>query len=226
MAGTIRGGCGIGSEFMKQKTAGQVVVIVLLAGLSVWMLRRSSNEPRIDLNPYQTLGVVAGEEVSQALGHRGEIVIVMPDPGPKRDAVMDAQLAAFRNGLKKAGNVEVRATETVKMDPFQSMRTGGAIPPERLLELSRKHSDVAALILFIPFPFLDGRTATELKSPRRKLMVVSESMPFYEELIEQGVLNLAIVPRAQPAEPSGPASKTIREAFAGEYQILRGIPAP
>lgn len=211
---------------MNRKTLGQVALILALAALSVWMLRRSSVGPKIDLNPYQALGAVAAEETSKLLGHQGEIVIVIPDPGSDRDPVMDAQLAAFQSGLKKAGKVVVRSTETVKMDPFLSMRTGGAMPPEQFHGLLKKHPDVAALVLFIGFPALGNEELAELKTRSTKRIVISAAFPGYEALLEQGILHLAIVPRTRPADQTLPPAKTTREAFDQEYVILGRDTAP
>jgi len=205
---------------MNQKTFSQVALILVLATLSVWMLRRSSDRPKIDLNPYQALGAIAAEETSKLLGQQGQIVIVRPDPGDDRDPVMEAQLAAFQSRLKKTGKVVVRATETVRMDSFLSMRTGGAMPPDQFLGLLKKYSDVAAFVLFIGFPALSNQEMTELKTRSTKHIVVSAAIPGYEALIEQGVLHLAIVPRTRSADQALPSAKTLREVFDQEYVIL------
>src|SRR5262245_53712304 len=162
---------------MSQKTLGQVALVLVLAALSVWIFRRSSDRPKINLNPYQALGAVAGEETSKLLGQQGEIIIVIPDPGSDRDPVMDAQLAAFHKELKKAGKVIVRSTETVKMDPFQSMRTGGAMPSEQFLGLLKKHAGVAAVVLFLGFPALGNEDIAELKTCSTKRIVISAAIP-------------------------------------------------
>jgi hypothetical protein len=205
---------------MKHKALGQVALILALIGLSVWIWRRSSDKPRIDLNPYQALGAIAAEETSKLLGHQGEIVIVIPDPGADRDPVMDAQLAAFRSGLKKSGKVFIGATETVKINPFVSMRTGGAIPSEQFFELIQKHSSVAALVFFIGFPALGPQEIADLTTRSAKRVVISEAILGYENLVEQGILHLAIIPRSRTEELLPPA-QTTRERFDQEYLILR-----
>lgn len=238
MAGTIRDGCGIANKGvpllaplrprlpahcrrMNKKNLGQVALIAVLAALSVWLFRRSSDRPRMDLNPYQVLGAVAAEETSRLLGQKGEIVIVIPDPGSDHDPVMDAQLAAFQSGLRKAGKVVVRSTVTVKMDPFQSMSTGGAMPPGQFLGVLKKHPDVAALVLFIGFPALGDQETAQLKTSSTKRIVISAALPGYDGLIEQGILHLAIVPRPRSADQTLPSTKSTREAFDQEYMILR-----
>ncbi len=205
---------------MKQKTLGQVVLILVLAAFSVWILRRSSDRPKIDLNPYQALGAVAAEETSKLLNHQGAIILVIPDPGSDRDPVMEAQISAFESGLKKAGKVAVRSKEIVMLDPFLSMRTGGAMPPEQFVGLLKKHPAVAAFVLFIGFPALSHEELNELKARSEKRIVISAALPGYESLIEQGILHLVIVPRPQSADQALAPATTTREAFDQEYLIL------
>jgi len=137
---------------MNNKALGQIALILTLGLLSVLLYLRNSNRQKIDLNPYQALGTVAGAETSRLLRNQGEVVVVLPDPGSERDPAMDAQLAAYKAGLKNGGKVVVRNIETVKMDPFLSMRTGGAMPPDQFLSLLKKFPSVSAFVLFIAFP--------------------------------------------------------------------------
>ena len=205
---------------MNRTTLGQVVLVVILVALSLWIFRRSSDRPNINLSPYQALGTVAGEATSKLVHHQGEVVVVIPDPGSDRDPIMDAQLAAFRDALKRAGKVTVHALETVKMDPFLSMRTGGAIPSDQFLSLLKKHAGVAALVMFIGFPILDEPDLANLKSSPMKRILISADVPGYETLVRQGILHLAILPRSRPADQTLPPAQTTRELFDQEYVIL------
>src|SRR4030095_13161937 len=115
---------------------------------------------------------------------QSEITCCFRAPGAGLDPLMDAQLAAFQSGLRKAGKVVVRTVETVKMDPFMSMRTGGAIPPEQFQGLLKKHPNVTALVLFIASPPLSDPEMAELKTRSVKRIVISAAIPGYENLIE------------------------------------------
>jgi len=208
---------------MNRKSLGQMGFIIAVLALAFWTYRRSSDRPKIDLNPYQALGAVSAEETARLLSQSGEIVLVIPDPGDERDPVMDAQLAAYRAGLK-SGKVTIRSIETIKMDPFQSMRTGGAIPPDQLVALMGKYPNIAALVLFLPFPALDHETANAFKEHSAKRIVISAAVPGYETLLEEGIIHLAIVPRLETTGQTAGQPRNPRELFDREYSILRGEP--
>lgn len=206
---------------MNRKTLGQISVVLLVTTLAMWNFLKPSDGRKIDLNPYKALGSIASEETSKLLGHQGEIVVVIPDPGTDSDPVMEAQVAAYRRGLKEVGKVVIGSIETVKMDPFMSMRTGGAMPPEQFLALLRRHPSAAAFVLFIGFPPLGDSEMAQLQSHPAKRIVISAAFPDYRELIPKGILHLAIIPRTRSADEPVPAAKSMREAFDQEYLIIR-----
>ena len=206
---------------MNLKTVGQISLALLVGGLAVWNFTRSSDGRKLDLNPYKALGTIAAVETSKLVGPSGTVVAIVPDPGDDPDPVMDAQVAAYRNGLKEAGKLTIEAVETVKMDPFLSMRTGGAMPPEQFHEVVKRHPSTSAFVFFIGFPPLDDAEQAKLKSLPAKRIVISASLPGYRELLQSDILHLAIVPRNRSADDRLPAAKSTQEAFDQEYQILR-----
>ena len=173
--------------------------------------------PRINLNPYAALGAITAEETSSLLGKRGSVVIVINDPGDEKDPVMDAQLAAFKTTLKKSGGVTVAAVETVKMDPFQRMSTGGALPADQFTKLLETHRSAAAFLFFIGFPALGESAIAKIKQTPVKFIVASACLPGYRELIRQRVFHLAIVPRVGDAPGGNPM--TMREWFDQDYVL-------
>lgn len=206
---------------MNKKSAFQILLFVGLAGFAVWNFLKPSDGRRIDLNPYQALGMVSGEEVSKLLQHQGRIVLVTPDPGDSADPVLDAQVAAFRKGLAAAGKAKIESTATIKMDGFTAMRMGGAVPPEALKDLFAKHQGAAALVFFIGLPPVDVETMGPSVTGKTKVVVVSAPFAWYPGLVKQGLLHLAIVSRANaPAESPNPGGG-LRATFDREYEILR-----
>lgn len=210
---------------MNSKSAAQLGFAVVALAAAAWMIWRSLDHRSINLNPYQSLGGVAAQEVGQLIGNQGSVVLVVTDPGPDPDPVMDAQVAAFRGAL---GKVSLKATELIAMDGFVRMRTGGAMPVEHFDRLRQKFPDVDAVVLFLGCPMVPGDAAEQLKSWKAKLVVVSANLPWYDDLVRQGIVRLAIVPRAAAesdgdaaasAAPSGVAGG--RAEFDREYRILR-----
>lgn len=76
------------------------------------MFFRSSDQPRIDFNPYRALGAIAAEEVSKALAGQGRIVLVIPAPPPAKTTreVFDQEYLILRP--------EGSATPLVRFDAF------------------------------------------------------------------------------------------------------------
>lgn len=208
---------------MNPKTSLQVGFIVAALAAAGWMFWRSGDGRRINMSPYQSLGGVAGGEVSQLLGGQGKLVLVLADPGPDPDPVMDAQVAAFRGGLGSAGKVVIQATELIPMDGFVRMRTGGAMPPEMFPKLRQKYAEADAFVLFLGFPVLAADEVEQVKQGKAKYVVVSAALPWYEAMVNQGVIRLAIVPRSEAGDSAAsPASDSgSRAAFDREYRILR-----
>jgi hypothetical protein len=206
---------------MNTRSLAQVLLVVVLLGASAALFWRSSDQRPINLNPYQALGTIAAEEVSRSLGGQGRIAVAIPDPGSERDPVAEAQLEAFKESLKRQGQVAISAIETVKMDPFLRMQTGGAIPAEQFTALRQRYADLAGLVLFIGLPILSPSELDALRQTRTRLMVVSAALPGYDALLHEGVLQFAIVPRTVAADSGRPPGPTLREVFDQEYVILR-----
>jgi hypothetical protein len=206
---------------MNGKSWAQLGLVAVLLAAAGAMFFRSSDQPRIDFNPYRALGTVAAEEVSKVLGGQGRIVVVIPAPDPDPDPVMESQLDAFQAALKTQGNVEVAATFPVSMDPFQRMSTGGAMPVDQFLGLRKQHPDKAGYVFFMGFPMLPASEIEALKGSPTKLVVISAPLPGYDVLLQEGVLQFAIISKTVAADDAAPPATTTRDIFNQEYLILR-----
>lgn len=205
---------------MNTKAWLQLGLVLILGGTAGALFFRGGDRARINFHPYRALGTVAAEEVSQALKGQGRIIVVLPDPGSDPDPVLDAQIEAFRTGLKGVGKVEVAGLFPVAMTPFERMGTGGAMPPDRFANLKAKHPDAAGYVFFMGFPMMPESEFAGLKSGP-KLMVISAPLPGYEVLLRDGVIQFAIVSKTVAADAGQTQAKTLREVFDQDYVILR-----
>jgi ABC-type sugar transport system substrate-binding protein len=206
---------------MKTSPFLQVLLALGLLAVAAGLTFRSCRGPKIDLDPYLALASVAAEEAAGMIGGKGTLVLVIPDTGSDRDPVQDAQVNAFRKALKARGGVQVSAVEPVRLNPFQSMQTGGAIPSDQYLALRKKHATASGIVLFISFPPLSDEEVESLGKSSTKVMVVSAELPSYRGFIKSGAIDLAVVPRQTPAESSGTKAASVRESFDRENEILR-----
>jgi hypothetical protein len=117
--------------------------------------------------------------------------------------------------------VKIAAIEKVTLDPFVSMRTGGAMPMEQFSELKKRHPAATGFVFFIGFPALTDSEIQELKNHPAKFMAITAALPGYDTLLREGILDLAIVPRTVSMDERTGEAATLRERFDQEYVILR-----
>lgn len=211
---------------MNRKKAWQLVAIVALAGWAAWNFLGTSRGRPLDLRPYEALGVVAGEEVSRLVGGAGEVGLVLPDDAGEDNPVMDAQVEAFRRGLASAGKARVGRVSRVMIDGFTAMRTGGAMPVEKVPPILEEHRGARAVVFFVGLPLADESVLGRAAVGGRKVVVISAPFPWYAGLVQQGLVHLAMVPRAgpEPAEGDAAGGGSPRAVFDREYRVLRPGP--
>ncbi|MCC6233922.1 MAG: hypothetical protein IT580_14855 [Verrucomicrobiales bacterium] len=207
---------------MNTKTWAQLGLAVVLLGVAAWMMSGVFSGPPINMGPYQALGTVAAEEAAAMVGGSGRLVLIVPDPGPEGDPVQEGQVAAFRKELGRHQGVELEATEVVAMDPMTRMQTGGAVPPSQYVAIRARHAGATGFVLFLPFPPMGEAELAEAGKGKAKVLVVSPALPGYEALLRAGAFQVALVPRAEPAEgTAGAAPGSARAVFDREYVVMR-----
>jgi len=174
--------------------------------------------PKINLETYHVLGVVAAEETAKLLGNRGQVLVMARDAGSEVNPSVEAELRAFRQTLKRAGLRVV--TEKIRATPLQMMATGGAVPGDQLIRALESHNKVGALVLFCAFPPLPDSELSALKQRGTRTVVVSSFHPDYRRLLQQQAIHLVIAPRPERLSPGGQPARTVRERFDQDFLIL------
>lgn len=175
--------------------------------------------PKIDLETYHVLGVVAAEETAKLLGNKGQVLVMARDAGSEVNPSVEAQLRAFRQTLKPHSGLSV-VTDRIRATPMQMMATGGAVPADQLIRALATHKKVGALVLFCAFPPLPDSELSALKQRGTRTVVVSSFHPDYRRLLQQQAIHLVIVPRPERRPPGGQPARTARERFAEDFLIL------
>jgi hypothetical protein len=206
---------------MNRKTIIQGLALVFLATWAAWNFLRNPDAGRMDLSPYESAGTVAAEETSKLVRGRGEVVLVIPDAGATADPVMDSQVGAFRKALGVAGKARIRAVSTVKIDGFTAMRTGGAMPVERLGELLKMYRGVDAMVFFVGLPPCGPEVLGKPVIGNTRIVVLTAMFPWYGNLVRQGLIDVGMVSRSTVSAESGDKPGTTRAVFDREYEVLR-----
>jgi len=174
---------------------------------------------KINLDTYDTVGVVTAEETAKLLDNKGQVLVLTRDLGPVKDPSIEAQLEAFQQTLKKQRGMSV-VVEKIKIPPMQMMALGGGVPPDHFFKALQAHANLGAVVLFFGFPALSDPEIETVKKTGVKIVVVSSFRPAYQRLLERQAMHLAIVPRPEAPPPDAPPARTVRERFDRENLIL------
>lgn len=205
---------------MDKRTKDTLVATLAVAAVVVSVYFTFANRsPKIDLDPYEVLGVVAAEETAKLLPDKGRVLVMARDTGADKNPSVEAQLKAFQQTLKKHPGLS-QVTVPILATASLMMATGGGVPPDQLFQALEAHPDARAVVLLCALPALSDAELATLKRHGAKLVVVSSFRPDYRRLLEQNLLHIAIVPRPEGPPPDAKPPRTLRERFDREYVIV------
>jgi hypothetical protein len=198
-----------------------LIVILVVLAIAAALVRKSTRPPApaVDLM-MQGVADAATAEVATLLPNGGKIVVIAPadvetDPMPRQ--IRQAFLAT----VKRAKGIDVVATELVALPGEESGQAPMAAPlPADVYErVLQAHRNADAIVSLLGPPALGNRPAP---AQRPKLLTVSMMVAprNLQELLDQRVVDAAIVPRETPAG-SAMDAKTAQQWFNRDYTILR-----
>ena len=203
-----------------------VTVLAIVAAAARLYLNWPGRAPRIQLDSYQALGEVAARETARVLNQKGQVVIIARENRAGANPAEAAQLKAFSRALKDRGGVSIAATATFTLTPLEQMSAGGSVPRGRFLKVLQDHPKATALVLFAGLPELEQPDLDRLARSGLKLVVISGYRPGYKQLLEAGVIHVAIVPRLDsPPEDLRPP-QNLEEWFERDYMLVTPAQAP
>jgi len=208
------------------KRATEIIVATLAIGAAAVSLYFAFGQrsPKINLGPYEALGVVTAEETAKLLGNKGQVLVMVADTGAFKNTSVEAELSAFQQALKRQREMSV-ITEKVPATPMQMMATGGGVTTDQLLKAVESHPSLAGLVLFLGFPQLSDSELARMKKSGVKTVVASSLRPGYERLMAEQVLQVAVVPRLEPPPANAPTPRTVRERFDQDFSIITAAEA-
>jgi hypothetical protein len=187
----------------------------------------TSKETRALLEPPQALGLVLADEAARAAGAKKQIAVISPDAnwGPTSTAE-----EAFRAAMKKQGFSVVTAKSANLGDP---MRSRPGLKAADFFDALDKSAAAGAVVSFAGAPLLrQGDDARLNARPHPPVLVVAtmtlgtvpgvaSDRSLLANLLEAGIIQLAIVDGADPSAPTAAKGDADHELFAQNYHILR-----
>ncbi len=202
-----------------------VAVLAIAASFISIFITQCERPPKINMKPYLAVGQVAAEETAKLLGNKGKIVIVVQDTSQfkTKNSPSDVQIETFKETIKKQGGISVSGTETVKIDMMAMHGPEMGLPGDLFVKIVQKYPDADAIVSFAGAPQLTDEQISSLGQKIPKFVAVSGMGMMgmgLKKLFEEQVIQLAIVPRFEPAPPSTKKPETLREWFDQTYKVV------
>ena len=192
------------------------VLALILSGVMIFKFFKAPSLPdSATQNLFQAYTEVTAQEISHMLGGHGDVVVLIWG-SPSDDAGTPG------------GSPDVRAITAALQKDGLHIVAKSSVPPVRVghdvawtadnfRSVLDQYPQVAALISFVGSPQLSAENIRGLPATRPKLFVVRLAEPeTAQPLLEQGVLDGAVLPQDQPPTGGGPP-KTTRETFDKYY---------
>jgi hypothetical protein len=201
------------------KIIASVVAIIVASIILVIYFTRSGSLSRASLAPFTALGQVTAEETAKLLGNRGRIIVVTQDVHqPGAPAVLEGELKAFHETIKKQPDLTLVGTETVRINPDVPSEQG--LSADLYSSLLQKYPDLDAIVSLVGPPSLTRQQIQGLPQKLPKCVAVSLGDAPLRNLFRADVVQVAIVNRLDATPPSAKKPASAREAFEQLFQVV------
>jgi len=209
---------GAGSMSQRALIWAAVVVIVGSALIFYRNFAKSKSTDQASKNLLDGYTQVTAQEISHLLGGRGDVVVVSwgPPADDAKDPAGPRDVQAFCAALKRAG------LHLLAKDRVPPVHAGYDIvwTAENYRVMLERYPQAGVLVSFVGAPRLSAENIRELPARRPKLVVVrGGDAKITRKLLEQGVVDGAVLPRAEPPSSDRPP-KTAREWFDKYYLFI------
>ncbi len=206
----------------KNLIVGTLAIAAIAISLFLLLHKPAEKAEKVATEASEALGLRAGEEVRQLIGHKGQVAILEMEiqAGQAPTAVATAEM--FRKTLKRNGFTVART----KALPggLTALVMGGGVPGKDYADFVEATPKVDAVVTFAGLPSLPPEEFQKFQASHPPLVVVdifgTLKGPVLPELVENKTVSLAIVPRnAAEVEAIGNETKI----FERYYKILRPL---
>ncbi len=198
-----------------------IAILAIVVSLISIFITQCERPPKVNLKPYLAVSEVLADETAKLLGPEGgPIVVIAFDTKATKMPTIEAQLDAFTAAIKKKGNITIAATEAVPMDKLAEMGPEMGLPSEFFHKALEQHGSAKVIVSFLGAPSLKDDEIAKLPPNIPKIVVFSSFGMGLKKLFDEQVIQVAIVPSTEPAQPSDTKPSTSREWFDLYYQVV------
>ena len=177
----------------KQRVIKSICLVVIFAcAISIYHTTCSGG-PKPSKLPIYEAGQMVADETLKLIGRKGNVVVIAMD-----NSYSKPQLKAFRQTIEKQPGAEVTAVEYVAAGELAKGAMGSALSSETFLRLIQKHRNAAAIVSLVGPPVLSDQEIDKLDAKIPKVVVFAPMGFGIRKLLEEQVVQVAIIPRITP----------------------------
>lgn len=193
---------------MNRLLVGVVAGVVIIASIVSIILTQRRPTARINLLPFEGCGIAGAAETARLLNGRGRILVVTY----KRTDSVEAARRAFAKEISKYAGIQIVATEAVEISEMTESDMSG-IPAESYFQWLTQHPGLDAIVSFVGTPNFSEADLRRLPRERPRFIVLQGYGPNLRDLLLDGLVDLAVVPRMQTAGEAQDQKTEPRTAF-------------
>jgi len=183
-------------------------LIAGVATLGIWagvyLSLHNGLSPSLDRRRHEAVGWMLARQAAE-MAKGGEIIVFARDTSSFENPASDIQLAAFRNGLAKAG-LSIASLQSLQVDPLRPVE----VPPGDFFTAIKKAQPGSVIVSLMGPPLLTPDQINKLSGKRAAIIAFCSGLSVekadLKSLFDQGLLQAAIVDRpgikAVPQSPS------------------------
>lgn len=186
----------------------KIIGAALVILLSIFWIFHSTRPPKGSASNHEYAGAALARELAKHCGERGGKFLVVGFAGERR--TLNQQIDGFLGEMKAHANFEDVGREDIDPAAAGDSMMEGAVPPAAFAGCLRSHANADIIVSFVGLPDLrDERIASAIRTGK-KLVVINARSPDLRELIEKGIVYMAIVTKSvnmadftkSPSEPA------------------------
>ncbi|MBU0679390.1 MAG: hypothetical protein KJ626_14920 [Verrucomicrobia bacterium] len=172
--------------------------------------------PPLNTSRHSDVGCAMAEETSRLLEGRGSVVAIVPKASFSMPLV-DAQFKSFRKHLPKG--ITLEAVESIRLEEVGPLE--GLLTPDIYLRVAGEHITADAIVSFVGLGVFSESDLARVEAEMPPLHVISVNVRVPLHLLEEGVIEAAVVPRGSMGVIGHRASvASVSESFNRLYEII------
>lgn len=194
-----------------------VLLIVVFSSLITVYLLRAPRFDQPNLKPFEGAGSVLAQETVRRFANGARILVLVPEGA---HVVPKTILRSLRKEIQEYPDLLITAVE--QWEPFAAIvgePDQSYDPGERFMALVSDHEDIQLVISLAGLPQLSDDQKAALKLQQFTVFVLATAAEGVEQLIEEDIVQLAIVPRDMAVDPSDEIPQNPLEWFDTVYRV-------